>query len=120
MGIESHWHKVFLGEKGTWYRLFTGRFEDKVSAEKFRTDHGLLDSIIVSASWTILVHQSPSPDDFESIRSTLQDKKYDFYIIKTEEAVYKLLTGMFATKKEAEGVVKEINNLGIEACVVHR
>lgn len=120
MGIESHWHKVFLGEKGTWYRLFTGRFEDKVSAEKFIKDHGLLDSIIVSASWTILVHQSPSPDDFESIRSTLQGKEYDFYIIKTEEAVYKLLTGMFDSKKEAEGVAKKINNLGIEASVVHR
>jgi len=120
MGIESHWHKVFLREKGTWYRLFTGRFEDKVSAEQFKKDHGLLDSIIVSAPWTILAHQATSPDDFDNIRSVLQDKEYDFYIIKTEEAVYKLLTGMFATKKEAEGVVKKINNLGIETSVVHR
>ena len=34
-GISSYWVKVDLGDKGTWYRVFTGYFESAEEAEAF-------------------------------------------------------------------------------------
>ena len=45
-GLSVYWVKVDLKEKGVWYRVFTGNFEDLEQLEKFKQEHGLTKSIV--------------------------------------------------------------------------
>ena len=119
-GIDTHWNRVDLGEKGIWYRLFIGNFETKESAIKYKNDHGLAESIIVFTPWTVLVARSVSKQNYDEICSVLRDNQFDYDTIKNTDGSYRLLTGSFVTEEGAEKLAQEIIALGYNAKVVMR
>ena len=119
-GIDTHWNRVDLGEKGIWYRLFIGHFETKERAITYKNDHGLAESIIVFTPWTVLVARSVSKQNFDEIRFMLRDNQLDYDAIKNKDGSYRLLTGAFVTKEGAEKLAREIIVLGYDAKVVMR
>ena len=46
MGLSPYKVKVDLGEKGIWFRVFTGHFKTWSEAKKFKDEHGLNKSVI--------------------------------------------------------------------------
>jgi len=117
-GIETRWNQVDLGEKGTWYRLFTGRFETKTKAIKYKNGHGLDESMIVFAPWTVLVSESAFNYKLDPIRSVLNENVIDYFTIKNKDGNHRLLTGAFVTNEGAQKLAQEIIALGYEAKVV--
>jgi len=119
-GIDAHWNRVDLGEKGIWYRLFIGHFETKESAIKYKNDHGLAESMIVFTPWTVLVARSVSKQNFDEIRSVLRGNQFDYDTIKNTDGSYRLLTGAFVNKEGAEKLAQGIIALGYNAKVIMR
>jgi hypothetical protein len=118
--IEAHWNRVNLGEKGAWYRLYTGCFSTKDSAVKFKNDYGLDKSIVLFAPWSVLVAESDAQKSLEKIQSTLRNHQIDYFIQNTRDGGRKLFTGAFVTQKGAEIMAQEIMTLGYDAKVVLR
>ena len=118
--VEAHWHKLDLGAKGYWYRLFTGQFGTKEEAEKFKADYGLLKSIVLFAPWAVLVGQTNSSEILDRMRSVLRDNQYDSYVEEGVDGSHRVFAGIFSKKERAEKLAQEINNLGISAKVVSR
>ena len=119
-GIEAHWNRVDLKEKGIWYRLFTGPFANKEKATKYKNDHGLEESRAVFAPWSVLVADSAPQQKLDQIRSLLRDNQIDYYTIKNTDDRYRLLTGAFVTKEGAADLAQKIITLGYDARVVWR
>ena len=118
--IEAHWHHLDLGAKGKWYRLFTGQFGTEEEAQKFRTDYGLLKSIVIFAPWSVLVGQPHSGEELNHMRSALLDNHYDSYDEKSGDGRHRVYTGVFINRERAEKLAQEINDLGFLARVISR
>ena len=118
--IEAHWHHLDLGAKGKWYRLFTGQFGTEEEAQKFKTDYGLLKSIVIFAPWSVLVGQPHSGDELNHMRSVLLDNQYDSYDEKSGDGSHRVFTGVFTNRERAERLAQEINDLGFLARVISR
>lgn len=119
-GIEAHWNRVDLKEQGIWYRLFTGPFANKAKATKYKNDHGLEESKIVFAPWSVLVADSAPQQKLDQIRSILRDNQIDYFTIKNTDDRYRLLAGAFVTKEGAAELAQKIIALGYDARVVWR
>jgi cell division septation protein DedD len=118
--IEAHWHHLDLGANGKWYRLFTGQFGTEEEAQKFRTDYGLLKSIVIFAPWSVLVGQPHSGTELNHMRSVLLDNQYDSYDEKSGDGRHRVFTGVFINRDRAERLAQEINDLGFLARVISR
>ena len=118
--VEAHWHKLDLGAKGCWYRVFTGQFKTKEEAEKFKEEYGFVNSIVLFAPWTVLVGQPNSSEALDHIRSVLRDNQYDSYVEKSGDNGHRVLTGTFIKRERAEKLAHAINDLGIAARVIQR
>jgi len=117
---DIHWNRVDLGEKGVWFRLYTGRFKTKEEAKQYEEDLGLDESMVLSTPWTVLVDPGNHLHSPEKIKSVLEENKYDFYSIKNEDESFRLLIGAFRTKKGAEKLAQEIVELNLDAKAVLR
>ncbi len=119
-GLDVHWNRVDIGEKGIWYRVFTGSFKKRKDAIKFKEDHGLFESIIVFAPWTVLVAESTVITELDRMRSALIDNQIDCYTLQSKDGNYSLLTGAFVTEEGAGDLAKDIIALGYAGKVVSR
>ena len=119
-GVEAHWHQLDFEENGKWYRLFTGRFNTKEEARRFKEEQGLEKSIVLAAPWTVMVGQAYLPEAHDEIRSLLRSNNCDSYIEETEVGTHRLLTGIFIKRERAESLREQISKLGIPAMVVPR
>jgi general secretion pathway protein A len=119
-GLNIHWDWTDLGQKGKWYRIFTGHFESKAAAQKAKRDHQLTNSSIRFNPWTILIGQYSDNNILTSIRSLLRENHFDSLVVQTAEEINWLLTGAFATRKGAEKMAEKLQQLNISAQVVPR
>jgi type II secretory pathway predicted ATPase ExeA len=119
-GLDIHWDWVDLGEKGKWYRIFTGHFESKAAALKVKRDYRLKSSSVRFNPWTLLVGQYSDNKILSSIQSLLRENHFDSLIVKGAEEISWLLTGAFTTRQGAEKMAKELQKLSISAHVVPR
>ncbi|MDY6972062.1 MAG: AAA family ATPase [Thermodesulfobacteriota bacterium] len=87
-GITVHWSAVDLEDKGTWYRLFTGRFKTRDEAEEFKRNNQLTGSIALPTSWTSLTGRFEAVEDSDPIRLVLQENRYDAHALKTENGYH--------------------------------
>jgi hypothetical protein len=42
-GIDANWSAIDLGEKGVWYRVFSGRYASRREALQYQQDHQLIE-----------------------------------------------------------------------------
>lgn len=119
-GIDSRWVEVDLGKDGIWQRHFAGRFDNKAAAQKYINEYGLADAIIIAAHWAIQAGEGVSPEAMNGIMDILKANRYDGYIQKMNNGVYRLLIGAFITRKGAEHAAEKIVIPGISPVVVLR
>jgi cell division septation protein DedD len=118
-GITSFWVKVNLGEKGTWYRVYSGEFPDADMADAYINEKEIKDGEIKKTAYAVYIGGFTDPKALEEMVNLLKENDYSPYVI-SEENYDNLLAGAFVTKTGAEELSEELNALGISNRVVLR
>jgi len=115
-----YWIKVDLKEKGEWYRIFSGHFENYEQAEKFKQEHGLTESIVSKTSYASLIGVYISLDELEIQTISLENIGYSPYIIEDPRGIFRLFVGAFAKLDEAYEQCNDIKFHNVNCHVVNR
>lgn len=120
MGLEAYWTAVNLGEKGTWYRVFIGYFNDPESARRIIAAKSLNDVRPEETPYANLIGTYASGDDLERQRRLVAERGYSPYVIMDDNGKLNLYVGAHATLKTAEKFSSELNARGILSRAVQR
>jgi cell division septation protein DedD len=119
-GSSPYWTKVDLGDKGVWFRVYLGHFEDREKALRFREERGLKESLVKATRYTTLVGVYENEDELESQTLSLQDLNYAPYALKDQKGRYRLLVGAFMTEEGAQAQQRDLEIKGIQSKVIRR
>ncbi len=118
-GLVPYWVKVDLGDKGIWYRVFTGCFKDGKSAELFIKTKHIAGARAKKTKYAVLVGKYSSDKEIEAQRERSTELGYSPYIInKHNERL--LYIGAFFTEEGAIGQRSELISSGIQCQVAER
>jgi cell division septation protein DedD len=118
-GIDAFWVKVNLGEKGIWYRVYSGEFADKEGAEAFINEKAIKDGEIKKTAYAVYTGSFTDKEALLGMINILKQNDFSPYII-SDENYDNLLVGAFLTKAGADELSTELTNLGISNSVVLR
>lgn len=116
--IPAHWQAV---ESGQWYRVVTGKFENRDQAVQYKTDHRLKEARVIHTPWTVRVLPGrPNLSDAEILRF-ISEIGYDSLMETGPAGDNEIYTGLFASVEDAAVTAERINSSGhILAQVVTR
>jgi hypothetical protein len=120
MGISCYWIKLDLGDKGVWYRLFTGYFKTREEADEFIETSKMQGAESKITKYANLIGTFTDKEDIEKYKNRLEEKGYSPYIINDAEDTYQLYTGAFYQKNRAEEQNSDLALDGIESELVER
>ena len=112
-GLNVFWVKCNSNEGKAVYRIVSGNFKTRQQAERYRKKLGIKDSFTTKMPYALLVAKSSSFKEISKIKARLMARGYGCYVVKAEDGRYELLIGMFKTKEEARGELKELLYLKI-------
>ena len=119
-GFPPYWVKVELGEKGTWYRVFTGHFKSAQEAETFIQQKRIKDGEVKETRYTNLVGTFGTKQAGEEKALALAKMGLSAYMIPAADGQVRLYSGAFMTKQGAEINRAELNSRGIRNEIVER
>ena len=117
--ISSHWVNVDLGEKGLWYRIFTGHFGTEHEAEAFIKQRQLQEGEVKRTRFSTLIGVYSKQGEAEETVRRLSQIGYSSYFVPGPGGGIKLYSGAFYTlegakKQQAELASKEIKSRVVE------
>jgi len=118
--ISAYWVKVDLKEKGVWYRIFTGYFQDRQEAERFREEHELEDGIIKNTRYANLIGSYQSSEELEEKILLITSLDYSPFVITDPNGTYRLYVGSFYDRDMAEKQYNDLISDNIQNQVVER
>lgn len=119
-GLSPYFAKVNLGEKGVWWRLFTGYYPSRKAAQAAVTKHNLKGVQVIKTAYANLAGIFSSKNELNDIFKRLDSQGYSPYIIKDAENHLRLFTGAFITKKGVRDQNQDLKADGIDSKVVER
>jgi cell division protein FtsN len=119
-GLSSYWTKVELGEKGTWYRVFTGYFRSAQEAEAFIQQKRIKDGEVKEMRYSNLIGTFGTKQEGEEEAHALTRMGLSAYCIPGTDGQVRLYSGAFTTKEGAEKNQAELNARGIKSQIVER
>ena len=118
-GLLTYWVKVDLGDRGIWYRVFTGFFMDGKSAELFIKTKHIAGARAKRTKYAVLVGKYSSDKEIEAQKDRFTKLGYSPYIInKNKERL--LYVGAFFTEEGAIEQRSELISSGIQCQVTER
>ena len=119
-GISSYWIRLDLGEKGVWFRLFTGYFQTREDADKFIKARQLKDAESRLTKYTNFLGFYTYKEDADRQKANLEGFGYSPYIIDEGNNTYRLYAGAFYQKDRAEELKKDLELKGIKSEIMER
>ena len=119
-GLSPYCSKVDFHEKGIWFRVFTGHFQDREKAEKFKERHRLREGTVKKTAFATLIGTYEQSSELENRLLSLKRMGYFPYVIKGEDGESRLYVGAFITRKGAEQQYHELKSRGIQSQIVKR
>jgi cell division septation protein DedD len=119
-GLSAYWVKVDLGDKGVWYRVFTGYFRDQKQAEAFIKRKRLEDARAKRTKYATLIGIYATERDAQKKFLALSRLGYSPYVIETNRGESQLYVGAFYTKIGAEVQRSDLASKGVQSQVVER
>jgi capsular exopolysaccharide synthesis family protein len=126
-GHQGYLSLVDLGKKGTWHRVFIGPFESQKAAEEYlRNLEECPGARVLSTPFALELARFGSKKEAIEEQRQLHKKEYaSTYMLRTQMpdkdgAGFRLLTGAFHTKEEAQNCLHTLQKDGLEAQVVLR
>ena len=119
-GISSYWVKVDLGDKGTWYRVFTGYFQSAEEAEAFIRQRQVKEGEVKQTKYSTLIGVFSSPEEAERTVKRLLQLGYSSYFVPVPGGRFKLYSGAFYTMVGAQQQLEALASKGIKSQAVER
>ena len=119
-GLSPYCSKVDFREKGTWYRVFAGHFQDRKKAEKFKERHRLREGTVKKTAYANLIGTYKESSELENKQLSLKRSGYFPYVIKGENGESRLYVGAFITIEGAEQQYHDLKSRGIQSEIVKR
>lgn len=119
-GLSAYWVKVDLGDKGIWYRVFTGYFRDQNEAEAFIGRKRIADAEVKRTKYAALIGIYGSERNAQEEFLALSRLVYSPYVIEMDSGEYQLFVGAFYTKIGAEQQRSDLASKGVGSRVVER
>jgi len=119
-GLSAYWVKVDLGDKGVWYRFFTGYFRTKEEAEKVISERSLQGATTGNTKCANLIGVYASEKESEAQKQAIASAGFYPYIIKYADGRILLYSGAFDRKEFAEKERSDLAAKGIQSEVVER
>jgi cell division protein FtsN len=119
-GLSAYWARVDLGDKGVWFRFFTGYFRTKEEAEKYINDHNIPGATPGVTKYANLIGIYGSDKEAEDQKRALVSAGFYPYPIKTPDGKTTLYSGAFDRKEYAEKDQALLAAKGIQSTVVER
>jgi type II secretory pathway predicted ATPase ExeA len=117
-GVTAHWNPVDLGKRGHWFRIFTGRFDSRAAAERFKAAHGLTEAMALKAPLTIVLGEADRPEDFAAITALLRENHHDAFVVPAGENRYWLASGAYVCPQQAAQGAAGLARYGLNPQVV--
>lgn len=119
-GLSPYCTKVDLGEKGVWFRVFSGNFRTKEEVVKFIRDHTIQGAEAGFTRFANLIGIYGSDREAEGQKSALLSAGFYPYVIKQADGKALLYSGAFDRKEFAEKERSVLASKGIKSEVVER
>ena len=119
-GLLPYWAKVDLGDKGVWFRFFTGYFQTKEEAEAFIRDRNIQGASPGVTKYANLIGIYSSDNEVEEIRRKLVSAGYYPYVIKAPSGNSYLYSGAFDRKEYAEKERMDLVSKGVASRTTER
>ena len=119
-GLSAYWVKVDLGDKGIWYRVFTGYFRDQNEAEAFIRRKRIADGEVKRTKYAALIGIYATERDAQKEFLALSKLGYSPYVIEMGSGESQLYVGAFYTKIGAEQQHSDLASKGVQSRVVER
>jgi len=102
MGLSPYWVKLDLGDKGTWYRLYSEYFQTRKEADAFIKVKKIPEAKSRKTIYANLIGTFTSEGALNKKRKALLDLKYGPYVIREGKSAFRLYVGAFYQKVRAE------------------
>jgi len=119
-GLLAYWARVDLGDKGVWFRFFTGYFRTKEEAEKYIRDRNIQGATPGITKYANLLGSYGSDDEAENQKRVLMSAGFYPYVIKGVDGKSLLYSGAFDRKEYAEKERSALASKGIQSTIVDR
>jgi capsular exopolysaccharide synthesis family protein len=119
-GLSPYCSKVDFHEKGIWFRVFAGHFQDREKAKEFKERHRLKEGTVKKTAYANLIGAYTQSGELENRRLSLKRLGYFPYVIKGEDGKSRLYVGAFITKEGAEQQYHDLKSRGIQSQIVPR
>jgi cell division septation protein DedD len=119
-GVSPHWVKIDLGDKGTWYRVFSGYFQEREQANEFIKEKQITDSESRHTKYANLIGLFAFQKEIEEQKLRLSKLGYSPYVIPDQNGESLLYVGAFYQKARAQRQHEELASKGVHSQVVER
>jgi hypothetical protein len=119
-GLSPYWVKIDLGDKGVWYRVFSGYFEKREQANKFIEKKQIVGAKSRHTKYAILIGIFESPKELDKEKLRLSKLGCRPYVIPGPNTDSLLYVGAFYQKARAQIQCEELASKGIQSRVVER
>jgi cell division protein FtsN len=119
-GLSPYWTRVNLGEKGVWYRVYVGSFENAQEAERFQKRQKLSSSRVLKTNYGVQVGQFSSRTQIGQKLSELQRTGFSPYVIENSSDQSRVLVGAYVSRMGAEEMAHTLQKDGVACQVVLR
>jgi hypothetical protein len=118
-GVSAYWVKVILS-KGTWYRVYTGYFQNREEAERFKEEKGLKKAKVQETPYANLIGVYADSQALEDEIQLLRRLVFSPYSIEDGDGKSRLYVGAFYPERRAKRQAKDLKAAGIESRIMRR
>ena len=119
-GLSVYWARVDLGDKGVWFRFFTGYFRTKEEAEKFIKDRNIQGATPGTTKYANFIGSYESDKEVKDRKQALVSAGFYPYTIKGIDGKSLIYSGAFDRKEYAEKEHTLLASKGIHSELVER
>jgi hypothetical protein len=119
-GLSVYWARVDLGDKGVWFRFFTGYFRTKEEAEKFIKDRNIQGATPGTTKYANFIGNYESDKEVKDRKQALVSAGFYPYTIKGIDGKSLIYSGAFDRKEYAEKEHTLLASKGIHSELVER
>jgi len=119
-GLSPYWVKVDLGDKGVWYRIFTGYFDNVKQAEEVIKASNLKGAAIQKTKYAILIGTYRSETTLNDLIKMISKKGFSPYVVKGANSKFYLYVGAFYNYRDAKKQYADLLAVGIQNRIVER